>query len=147
MVKKLVRGPANRHPTRGPAEFALLHRRPQDLTSPDLKMRSARGSSSTLGWSRSWCAARRIATRRAVLLNLPSCIDGLRTLRLRSQLYGPFDKLGASFAFLTGADFAQEFPRVNAKVVVIVPLEPYGVLAHAFGGNWFGRGFEQGQRA
>src|SRR5580704_14879487 len=94
-------------------------------------MRRASGSSSTLGWSRSWCAARRIATRRAVLLNLPSCIAARpRTLPLCSQQRG--------FAFLTGADLAQEFPRVNAKVVVIIPLEADGVFAHSFRGDWLG---------
>src|SRR5580704_3965069 len=94
-------------------------------------MRRASGSSSTLGWSRSWCAARRIATRRAVRLNVTSCIAARpRPLPLCSQQRG--------FAFLTGADLAQEFPRVNAKVVVIVPLEPDGVFAHAFRGDRLG---------
>src|SRR5882762_1537461 len=52
-----------------------------------------------------------------------------------------------ALAFLTRAEFAQELPGVNAKVVVIVPLEPDGVFAHALGGDWLGRGFEHGQRA
>src|ERR1700722_100959 len=57
-------------------------------------IRSARGSSRTLGSSRSWCAARRIATRCAVLLNLPSCMLGLATQnRLKFSLNGDAEKI------------------------------------------------------
>src|SRR6267143_3303346 len=51
-----------------------------------------------------------------------------------------------ALAFLTRAEFAQKLPGVNAKVVVIIPLKPDGVFAHAFSGDWLGRGFEHGQR-
>jgi len=60
-------------------------------------------------------------------------------LRPDSRLHG--------FAFLTGANFAQELPRVDAEVVIVVPLKTDGIFAHALGRNGSCRGFEHGQRA
>src|SRR5579863_3170035 len=113
---------------------------PSAVSTP--MMRRARGSSSTLGWSRTWCAARRIATRCAVLLNLPSCIFESR--------WGDALGLGGSLlrlALRAGADFPEKLPRVNAQVVVIVPRELNRVLAHAFCRDRFRRRLEHGQRA
>jgi hypothetical protein len=50
-------------------------------------------------------------------------------------------------AGIAGAEFPQQPPRINAKVVVIVPLESDRVLTDAFYGDRFGRGFEHGQSA
>src|ERR1022692_2413197 len=116
-----------------------LHRSASAASEP--MMRSASGSSSTLGWSRSWCAARRIATRCAVRLNLPSCI-----LRLNQRATLLLASRPRRLALLARTDFAQELPGVNAQVVVIVPLEFDGVLADALSGNWLGGRFEHGQR-
>jgi hypothetical protein len=53
----------------------------------------------------------------------------------------------SDLALLARANFAQEFPRVNAEVVIVIPLEADGVLPNTFGGKRFGGGFEHGQGA
>src|SRR5580704_6893984 len=92
-----------------------------------------------------------MATRCAVLLNLPSFI--LRTdykNRSTLQTYTPDLRRGncpRRLAFLAGTDFAQETPGVDAEVVVVVPRELDGVFADAFGGDGLGGRFEHGQRS
>src|ERR1035437_8525607 len=48
--------------------------RSMSLGNPEPSNGTAIGSSRTHGWSITWCAARRMATRRAVLLARPVCI-------------------------------------------------------------------------
>ncbi len=50
-------------------------------------------------------------------------------------------------ALRAGANFAQEFPGIKSKVVVVIPFEADGVFAHAFGGHWLGGGLEHGKSA
>src|SRR6202162_4478956 len=51
------------------------------------------------------------------------------------------------FAFVTRTDFAQELPRIESEVVVVVPGKLNGVFAHALRGDGLGVGLENKQRA
>src|SRR4051794_1481478 len=65
------------------------------------------------------------------------------------QLSGPHSsvltRVPRRLAFLTRADFAQKFPRVDPQVVIIIPRKLDRVLTHALGGDWFGGGLENQQ--
>jgi hypothetical protein len=51
------------------------------------------------------------------------------------------------FAFFTGADFAQEFPGIEAEVVLVVPVEFDGVFADGFRRERLGGGLEHRERS
>src|SRR5208282_1800281 len=112
-------------------------------------MSKARGSSRTLGSSRSWCAARRMATRCAVRLNLPSCIFRLGQLqRGKTRRWKAISLLQVrGLAFVARTDFTQELPGIDAKVVIVVPGKADGIFTDCLGGNRPGGGFEHGKHA
>ena len=49
-------------------------------------------------------------------------------------------------ALFARTNFAQEFPRVNAQVVVVVPRELYGISPHALCRKWLRVRFKDQQR-
>ncbi len=61
--------------------------------------------------------------------------------------YEPLTRSPGCLALLAGTDFAQELPGINAEIVIIVPGELDGVLAHPFGGERLGVGLKDQQRS
>jgi hypothetical protein len=97
---------------------------------------TARGSSKTLGWSKSWWAARRMATLCAVRLN--SLVQ-----RKLSCLRGG----SPGIAFFTRTYIPQKLPGINAQFVAVIPMKLNGVFAHSVGRQGLGHLLEHRKRA